>query len=743
MNTGTVKGCEEIMQEFNQSLDDIIFQYNLDVFYPKYRKMRQAEKYLKVWLKKCTNYMSAAGKILCIALNNSDIERFRFYTSKADVFQYYIYRGTEDLELKKHAGDYYDIYIISYDKQDLIAKYLTDNNLVFKNIYNDFSANGMEFHNTFYSFLEKHEEELNDLDEWYCGDNNFFLENFHLLKQENNLNHLEFLKKKIFLSLVVKDFIAWKKYQTEILEYLENEEKQIYSQAGNKIEKLLENMKIILDQRNKKDILMVWLDALNYGSEKDMPFLCDEVKEGILFENAFTVIPNTLPTFRVCFTDQKDAGVELHSHEPINKENCTLWRNLEERGYSFKVFSGYLGSVLDGEWYCNEYLDQWAPISLLLWNAACCMIESKTSLFMMVHELAYTHEPYYTMNKDCDLLSFSDPQMKIRQRYARKEVDEQLNFYISLMGGKITKIYMSDHGNGQPWERLHTFFMIKSPLFQKGVVKEMFSYSAFDKVVNQILEERWNPAEFTADFVCVGALPMYNVKTIRKTIKGKAVALSALGYSGVVNKDYFYFKYNHGREMLLDRKKLPCKEYNIPHRNDICSKTNLMYFRNLLHDLKIDWNDEKFQYSKYLFEIIEREVRYPRKKVDVLNEWIAASGKKRIAIRMGGKHARVFYEWLTEDNRGKIVCFIDRDKDCECSIFGEKIISMNEIEKERLDGIILSSYVHCEELRQEACKYPGDICIFDIYDYLEKEGFPFRDIQVDLVGMPDSAYEVM
>lgn len=743
MDAESRKGNKEIMQGFNQSLDNIIFRYHLDAFYPEYRKMRRAEDYLKIWLEKCMKDMTSDGKILCIALSDNDIDRFKFYTSQAEVFQYYLYQGMKDIELKKRAGDYKDVYIISYDEQELIVKYLTANGLPFKNIYDDFSAHGMEFHSSFYCFLKKHEEEINGFDNWYCGDNNFFLENYYLFKKENDLTHSEFLKRMIFLSLAFRDFVLWEKYQAEILECSEEGERRIYSEAGCEIKKLLNSMKAALAQRNKKDILMVWLDALNHGSEKDMPFLYGEKEEGILFENAFTVIPNTVPTFRVCFTDQKDAGVGLHSHEPINKEDSSFYRNLETNGYSFKVFSGYLGDILDAEWQSNEYFDQWVPVSLLLWNAACFMAESEASVFMMVHELAHTHAPFYTLDKDMDLLSLSYPQIKIRQHCAGKEVDEQLSFYINLMGADITKIYMSDHGNGQPWERLHTFFVVKTPVLSRGVVNEMFSYSAFDKLVSQLLEEKWNPAEFTSDYACVGALPMYNAKTIRKTVMGKNVRLSALGYSGIVNRDYFYFKYNNGREMMLDRKALPCKEYNIPHRNDICNKAYLAYFRKLLRKPEMDLNDIKFKYSKYIFEIIDREENYPRKKVNVINEWIAASGKSRIAIRMGGRHTRIFYEWLTEDNLKKIVCFIDRDKDCECSIFGKKIISMDEIGQECLDGIILSSYARCEELRREAQEYPKDIYVFDLYDYLEREGFPLRDIQVDLVGMPDSAYEVM
>lgn len=78
MDAESRKGNKEIMQGFNQSLDNIIFRYHLDAFYPEYRKMRRAEDYLKIWLEKCMKDMTSDGKILCIALSDNDIDRFKF-----------------------------------------------------------------------------------------------------------------------------------------------------------------------------------------------------------------------------------------------------------------------------------------------------------------------------------------------------------------------------------------------------------------------------------------------------------------------------------------------------------------------------------------------------------------------------------------------------------------------------------------------------------------------------------------
>lgn len=69
------------------------------------------------------------------------------------------------------------------------------------------------------------------------------------------------------------------------------------------------------------------------------------------------------------------------------------------------------------------------------------------------------------------------------------------------------------------------------------------------------------------------------------------------------------------------------------------------------------------------------------------------------------------------------------------------MIRPEEVQTRDIDGVILSSYTHLELLRNETSLYPLGTVILDIYDYIQKEGFPDKDIRNDLVGLPDSEYE--
>lgn len=738
------------MQNINQKLDEIIFRYDIDCFYPKYRMMRQAEQYLASWGRRCMEAMSEGEKILCIALNNNDMTRFRFYTSKVTCFDFCVYEEKNWQELIEKAKDYADIYVVSFDREKRIDNFFTQNKIVFQNIYDVFSQNGMIFDNTFYHFLERPQEVVEELGsgaEWDYADNNFFLENYYLKKYDweknrSGTNYIVFLQKMIFLSLAFKDFILWERYQTKLVEELTGERKKDYLQAEAEIKSLLEEIRTVLQTRDQKDIVMIWLDAMKYRSEKTMPFLEKEMHSGMFFENAYTVLPNTSPTFRTCFTDEKDFSIRLQSNDHITKENSSLYEAMKKRKYDFCVISGYLRGSIDGEWLYGECLDLWAPASVIFWNLLCCLAESQKPVFLVAHEVGQTHAPFWTNNIGNSLELWSNEQIKTRRRNACEEVNEQLSFYMSFLGEKIIKIYMSDHGVDEPWEQIHTLFAVKAKTLGSGVVSGMFSYRDFDKLAIQLMDDRWEPTEFVSPYVQVGTLPLYNSSLIKERIGDKSIRMADLGYVGIVDKHFFYLRYHNGRELLLDRNRMPFGVYVLPCANEICDNRLLEKYRELSQGMKIDLQDKKFRYSRCLFEIAERMMRFSPKKVDSVNRWIEGSGKQRIAVRMGGNHSKVLYDWLSADNQKKIVCFIDADKNCLCSGLGKKIISLDEMEDEGIDGVILSSYAYLDELRCEAQKYSKDIFVLDLYEYLTKAGYPHREYIYDPVGMPYEEYEV-
>lgn len=725
---------------FNKQIDDIIFEYNLDVLYPDYRKMRRAEKYIHIWMEECLNKVEANGKILCIASCNEEADRFVFYTLQDKHFEYFVGgSGLQNIEWEK----YQEIYIISYQEKEEISKQLVLNGVSFIWIYDVFATYGEQFDKEFYDFLT--EVSLGREYDYYTKDNNYFLELF-FLKRKYRLSDItkeDFLKKVFFLSIVFKDFLQVEKYFQELLCCMETRVKAQYIQAYAKIKNVLQEMKKSLLQRNKgkDDIVMVWLDQMKFGLEKDMPYLTEEIKEGVYFDHAYTVIPYTIPTFRVLFTDEKDITISLHSHKNIGRQESSLIQEMEQRGYAFKVISGYIGNI-ERKWRCEEYLDKWAPMSLLCWNFLCCLANSKEPVFAVVHEMSHTHTPYFTNQMNEKMAKANKESVQQRHAYAMRETDECLRYYMNFLSEKVTKIYMSDHGLGEPWEHVHTLFAVIGKKIGKGRILDVFSYLNFDKLARQLMEGRFSSVEFVRENAPICSMPLYNYDLVKARLENKRLAIGEIGYQGMVTKNYIYLKYNNQREVLLDQNNLPHQVYIIPHPSDICNANKLQYFRTIIDKYNVDFQNEKFKYSKYLLKVFDNLEHCQKNQLDFINEWIANSGKEQIAIRMGGEHSYTLYEWLTEDNQKKVVGFIDENPKCICKAFRKKIIPMETISEEEIDCIILSSFEHLNFIRKETAAYPNGIYIFDMYSYLQEKGFPFKDIQCDLVGMPDDKYDV-
>ncbi|MDE6603804.1 MAG: LTA synthase family protein [Lachnospiraceae bacterium] len=726
--------------DFNKIIDDIIFKYNLDSFYPCYRKMRKAEKYIHIWMEECLKRVEESGKILCIASCNEEADRFDFYTLQDKHFEYFIgNNGLQNIEWEK----YQEVYIVSYQEKEQLSKQLTLNGVPFSWIYDLFTTYGEHFDKEFYDFLT--ECSLDKEYDYYTKDNNYFLELFFLKRKYKSsaITKEEFLKRIFFLSIVFKDFLLAEKYYQEILGCMDKDLKTDYIQAYAEIKNVLQEMRKSLLQRNKgkNDIVMVWLDQMKYGLEKDMPYLAEEMKEGVYFDHAYTVIPYTIPTFRVLFTDEKEITIGLHSHKKIYKQESLLIQEMERRGYVFKVISGYIGNI-EREWQCEEYFDKWAPMSLLCWNFLCCLVNSEESVFAVVHEMSHTHTPYFTNQMNEEMAGNSKESVQKRHAHAMNETDQCLGYYMNFLSEDTTKIYMSDHGLGEPWEHVHTLFAVTSKKIGKGRISDVFSYLNFDRLARQLMEDRFSSAEFVGENAPICSMPLYNYELIKARLRSKRLEIREIGYQGMVNKDYIYLKYNNQREVLLDQNHLPHKIYAIPHPSDICNADKVQYFRSNINKCNVDFQSEKFKYSKYLLKVFDNLERSQRNQLDYINAWIVASGKERIAIRMGGEHSYTLYEWLTEDNREKIVGFIDENSECICKAFRKKIIPMEKISEEEIDCVILSSFEHLNFIREEATAYPKGIGVFDMYNYLQEKGFPFRDIQCDLVGMSDSEYDV-
>lgn len=90
---------------------------------------------------------------------------------------------------------------------------------------------------------------------------------------------------------------------------------------------------------------------------------------------------------------------------------------------------------------------------------------------------------------------------------------------------------------------------------------------------------------------------------------------------------------------------------------------------------------------------------------------------KRVALYCYGHHTQMLMADYIAELRD-IICIIDNGKSISDSEF--RIIKDSDIEKNNLDGIIISSFIHKESIKKHLCNNYLNIDILDIYDALEK-----------------------
>lgn len=729
--------CE---MRYDKKINDIIFKYNLDTDYPDYKMKLTAEKYLEEWIQQWIKTSDKDQKILYVAKEEDQILHMRFYTRNNEKFEYVIFEDLKKEDTRLREWEIYKyIFLISYQENDEMISWFHSKGLQFESVYEMFRRVGLCFEREWYVFFE--EQKAGDLPDAYRANNSYFLETSFLkscIEHEKNKNI--YLKRLIFVSLVYKDFLSFETYIRRLVNASSQDEAQRYTELYHEVKNVLGEINETISKKEKQDIVMIWMDQVGYENMDAMPYVYAAMQQGIFFENAFTVIPWTVPTYKCIFADEKEMSCSIHNHsKPITRDECSICSYMEEKGYDFKVISEHFvrKGYIDTQLGWGDYLEPHAPASLILWNTICCLGETNKPVFVLAHELSHTHEPWQTTKFEEDILG----NFQKRYFYARQEADRQIEYYAGFMK-KSVKIYMSDHGWGEPWSHTHAVLAIVSENLKPKKIRQMFSYKYFSVLIRQLLDDSIDISELSTDYAEIFCFPTYNEILVKKEIGKRKLSMNLIGYQGVVTQNYIYLKYNNGREVLLNRNSLPRKLYVLPHKGDICEVDMLPWFRQRLGKMTLDLNDKKLVWARKSLAIAEKLKQVKRNQLDYINDWIAGFDLQRIAIRMGGEHSYTLYEWLTEENQEKIVAFIDNDSECICSIFGKRIIKIEDVEKLEIDGVILSSYEYLELLRSEKSLYPEKIIFFDIYAYLQEEGFPNKDIQSDLVGLQDSAYEI-
>ncbi len=742
-----MKGTRDI----DETLNDIIFKYQLDYYYPHFRNMYEAKKILSSIV---ADIEQNHKRVIFIGDDQTGIDFVQHIVREYDDIHFCAYNRDDPSLHKLNRVDWnvYDcIYLISFYGTGYIERWFVTHHIKYEWIYDVFERNGIIMQEEFFCFgkedllgqVMKYKRKCKGRTETIQCE--LYRQRSKYERAQNVQTRSIALKKCLFLTLYMRDFLEAEKY----ILLLEKEDGK-YHQAWEEIQELLESVRKSISGKERKDIVLYWLDALPSGDEEDMPYLSNIMENSVVFENA---IPHTGYTHSVMwamFLGKKAVDDKAYLTKKVTRENSVVIRLLEEQGYEIKIYSGIFFDDFPSKYLSDRfYLDIYTPGSLVLWDMICNMMQESKRTFYLVH-IMDTHDPYLCGGVCHDIFS---TRFNLSEQYAlaRQETDERLAFYDAFINQDAFRVYMSDHGKNPQGNRFHALFNVYHKLIEPRRIEGIFSFLDFNVVLRQIVADGTiRESEFIKEYAEIACMDRYSREDIECVMRQKQdLSQYFFGAKGIVDKEHIYLHYKTGKEWLQRRDSIPICNPLLFYdcEDDVCDTELLPRYRELAGEYPADAiEDEKFKYSKYLYVLYNNLVKRNNiaERIACINALLKDFPDRSVAVRMGGNHSVALYYVLSKENKKKIWGFIDNQKECMCSAFQLPIVGIDEMEELGSRGVktvILSSYVNLKALREESRARYKNMDILDIYDYFEKNDIWCKGCFYEIKGT-DSDYDI-
>lgn len=718
--------------DIEQKVNELICKYNIDKHMPGFRTYVRA---LELADKEYTRLLQTYDKVVIVGSAEIDLKWFQRTLGKNRSEEWLIDIDRENDIQGRYKQENVAFLVISYYWKDEILVKLLDCNLIASALYDIFEVNGLYFDNNFYDIYARGyhnyrtKKKTINMEDFDINGIFFYHRRRYELEQNDSVKKY-YLEKIIFDCIFAKDFISLKKYIDIYTSKYDGAETQSnYCLFYQEISALLHEIKAALKKRNKKDCIMVWLDALEFGEDSDMHFLKGLDEKSLCFNQIYTVTPYTGPTFKTLFAKSRTIEEDSYKIEKVGIENSNLISELKKRNYKFQ-YHGEL-NLTAPENTPSYFYNIYSPFTQIYWNILrdILMENENISYFSVLHEVLHTHIPYISFGITGKDYSYSEEwpgqqeekeQMQRRRQVleSREYVDKQLEFWAELLPEQMYKIYMSDHGHTF-FGRFHAIMKIQQEDIKPQLCNQVISYYNFDKLMIQVLDNhKIEESTLGNGYAIVQDVDYYNKALILEVIKqNNFFPDNLVGYQGIVTDEDIFLLYNNG------------VEYYQKHRNDgnMVSDARLDYLRSKLSKKRIDIEKEdKFQYSRLIWHAIKKcEYRTKdetEKKLRILRQiFQSIPAEASLAVRGGGIHTVRLLMLLDENCRKKVRYIIDRDCECYGGKMGIKVVTLDEIEKYKIDYIVISSYDYREIWKNEL-KGKMDVQIIDLYEILETKG---------------------
>lgn len=427
---------------------------------------------------------------------------------------------------------------------------------------------------------------------------------------------------KLYLEQLIKKYLLIRDFESAfcyIDRYIEQhfDEEDNYRSLKEELQELLNNIQKKIAARTTRDIIVYWMDAISYEHLEMFPYIAEESKKGITFENAYTVNPWTTETMKCMMYGQYSIEDRLFLKNNFEWGNTSLLDLLAEKGYRFAYvgMNKYVKMFPEGT-ICIPELNFSKENSSIprYWNMLQLLYEQEEPLCIMVHTLKETHEPYICgelekyKHFDCAEKNWSDEECKRQAAISSKYIDDRRHFYDSMLNRSSVRIIMSDHGritNSIVREcRIHIIFTIHDENQAPRKVNELFSMIDFRKILKMSIEGKYDFKKIHRDYVITEAFDFYDGTTIKMSLNNpEHDKAEAYQRRGVITPKDRYCRFATGEERYFVGK------------NDTtdCSKREeyqdrIAELRKICGDCFIDISQyKKFELSKKLYETCDNK----------------------------------------------------------------------------------------------------------------------------------------
>lgn len=446
--------------DIGHSFDQLICKYNIDRHIPGFRRFLRAKELMVSFF----GSLKSNEDIVIVGSQKTPITWFRKNICKNQkICECVIGNHSVMPEMickNREAACYI---IVSYDFKEKLKVKIKEAGGNVISIYDLFEDHGLYFEHDFFDVygLTYHDfrtKEINrdfkdfDINEVYFWNRR----NYEI--ERDSYRRKCYLQKLIFDCAYAKDFCLLKFYIDKYVEEYESCEE--YINFFKEVSDLLRKTAMCLKNRNQKDCLMVWLDALEYGEDEELPFLHGLDEKALVLDHIFTVTPYTRATFKTLFGGMCVIEDQSFKVEQLNEKNSAFLRDIKRRGYLFKYYGGYADDFLEHEQQSDHFYSIYTPITQIFFDILCdiALLKKDEKVFYVLHEDLQTHIPYISLGlKGTDYINHEawagkqeENEKVLQNRQAiesRDYIDRQLEFWSSILPECMFKIYMSDHGH--------------------------------------------------------------------------------------------------------------------------------------------------------------------------------------------------------------------------------------------------------------------------------------------------------